>query len=271
MAKNKKVDIDYNLTANSEARWLSVFENMKDMVMIVDKRYLIQSINRIEHGFSKEQVIGQSIFNFITPDKTDFIKQNIQKLFKTGASFEVENLLHGADGKEAWYYGVYSPIIGANGKIDEFMIITRDVTTIKRAEQIVLNALIEGQEAERKRVSGELHDGLGQNLGALSLNLMHLESDLKKLKSAKAEKTFVNIRHLIGKAGAEVKSITHNLAPPGLEELGLAKAIKDCCRHASVDFGVKINFTTSKFNGILDPSLELSIYRMVQELINNSI
>lgn len=271
MAKKTKATVAANLAANSEGRWISAFENMKDVVMIVDKNLLIQSINRVELGYTKEQVIGVPLMYFIESSKKEFVESRVKELFKTGNSFDIETYIKGPDGKDSWYYGVYSPIFNAKGKVEEFMIITRNITTSKQADKIVLNALIEGQEEERKRVSGELHDGLGQNLSALNLNLMHLEEDLKKLNSAKAEKTFVNIRHLLYKAGSEVKSISHNLAPPMLEKLGLEKALKNFCEDAVFNFNVQVDFASQNLNERLDMELELAVYRIVQELINNSV
>ncbi len=271
MANTKGTTVKASEAANSEGRWLSIFENMKDTIMTVSRDCVIQTINRVQQGFTKEDVIGKPVFYFVTPHKAEYIKQNIKKLLKMGSSFEVEDSIHGPDGTDAWYYSVYSPIINATGKIDEFMIITRNITMMKQAEFIVLNAIIEGQETERKRVSGDLHDGLGQNLSALNLNLMNLESDLKKLKSAKAEKTFVNMRLLLGKAGEEVKSITHNLAPPRLEKDGLVLVIDDYCRQAYINFGVKVGFKSENMDKRLNAALELAVYRMVQELVNNSV
>ena len=271
MAKTTKTISALPIATNHEGRWISAFENMKDVVMIVDSNMLIQSINRVDHGYTKEQVIGVPIYYFIPADKADEMKENIKVLFESGTPFEVEHYVSGPDGKDAWYYGVYSPIIGANGKVEEFMIITRNITAIKYAEHNVLSAMIEGQEEERKRISAELHDGLGQLLGAINLNLLHLETDAKKSSTAKLNKTLHTIRELLVMAGSELRSISHNLAPPLLVELGLVKALEEYCKSAGKDYKVKIAFKARNMKNKLEGSLKLAVFRIVQELIYNSI
>jgi len=271
MAAKKTQKLQDKNSANSEARWQTIFENMKETVMTVNRKCVILSINHVLQGFTLEDVLGQSLFNFVTPDKADYIKSNVERMLKTSVSFEVEDYIQGRDGSDVWYYSVYNPVVGKDGKINEFIIIARDITLMKRVEHNVLNAIIEGQEEERRRVSGELHDGLGQNISAIRMGMLQLQTEVKLLNSANAEKTFANIQRLIGKASDEVKSISRNLAPPSLTDFGLKVVIKDYCLQMSRIYKLKTLVNVKGMEQRLNAGLETAVYRIVQELLNNVI
>jgi len=257
--------------ADADGRWRSIFENMKDTVMTVSRDCKILSCNHYQQGYTEKDVLGNSVFNFVTPAKLDYIKSGIKKLLASGHSFEVEDSIIGPDGSVAWYYSIYSPIKSKSGVINEFMIITRNTTLTKLAENMVLTAMFDGQEAERKRVSGELHDGLGQNIAAIRFNLLQLEEKHRQLNDGKMDKIINNIHHLIVKASDEVRAISRNLAPPRLEEFGLETAVRDFCEEVSSARSVKVSFKATNLSQRLLPALETTVYRITQELVNNVI
>ncbi|HLP53276.1 MAG TPA: PAS domain-containing sensor histidine kinase [Chitinophagales bacterium] len=274
MKKNparKKAGVSYTHMADSEGRWRSIFENMRDTIMTVNRKAVILSINHVQQGFTKEQVIGSSVYNFVPPDRVPFFKKSIAQLIKTGKPFEVEDYIQGPDGTIAWYYSVYSPILDSAGYVREFMIITRNITTMKKAEHSLLTAMFDGQEAERKRVSRELHDGLGQNISAIRLYLLQLEEQCRKMHNGVVSKVVADMHNLVLKASDEVRAISLNLAPPRLEEFGLIAALEDFCRQVNYTHGLKVKFTPAKLPGRLSPALEMSVYRITQELLTNVI
>lgn len=128
------------------------------------------------------------------------------------------------------------------------------------------------QEAERKRIAQDMHDELG---AMLSINRMHLLQAERKHAGTNAEllADLQNIRSLTENSLESMRRISHQLMPPQLEQFGFVKTIGDVC-HQLTEAG-KLNVicladdTISEH--ITDELLQLTLYRICMELINNSI
>lgn len=129
-------------------------------------------------------------------------------------------------------------------------------------------AIIEAQENERRRISRELHDGLGQLLSAAKLNvgMIDLNMDTNREKSIDVLK---QIDALITKAIIEARRISHDLRPTTLDDFGLIPALRILCQEFSKITGVQIKFQVSQNMERLDPKVEIAIYRIIQESFNN--
>lgn len=137
-------------------------------------------------------------------------------------------------------------------------------------EYAVTKAMIEGQNNEQKRISEDLHDGLGQTLTAASLNLAALENDLPGLTKRQSE-YLVSLKQLLNSAVSDVRNISHNLMPNLLAEEGLEAVLDELCNRTGKSANLKIMMKITGFEKRLDAGIEIAIYRMVQEIINNVI
>lgn len=137
-------------------------------------------------------------------------------------------------------------------------------------EYAVSQALIEGQNQEQKRISEDLHDGLGQTLTAASLNLMALDTSLKDGKGGKTDEYLVNLQLLMGSAIQEVRNISHNLMPYLLAEEGLQAALDEMCYRAMKYSTLKINLQITGLDERIGESNEINLYRIAQEIISNA-
>ncbi len=127
--------------------------------------------------------------------------------------------------------------------------------------------LIESQEAERKRIAAELHDGLGQNLVVIKNRAMlGINKGEDKERVAKELK---NISESATQALEEVREITNNLRPQLLDRLGLTKAITAMLK--KVSGVIEIESEIDSIDNIFNETQEISIYRIVQESLNNII
>lgn len=124
-------------------------------------------------------------------------------------------------------------------------------------------AVIEAEENERKRIARELHDGLGQLLSTARITISSLDEE-------ETNRKVQNSVRLIDSAVQEVRSISHNMMPNALVALGIEAAIDDLVHTLNQSGKLRINFV--KKTGLhLDETRSISVYRVVQEVLNNAI
>jgi len=130
-----------------------------------------------------------------------------------------------------------------------------------------MSALYDGQEMERQRISRELHDGLGQKLIAIKLQL----ESTSKQNADETKTTIDEVKVDFLKIIDEVRQISNNLAPNILNESGIDVSLKNLCE--SINRTTKIDIELSVFGDYStnDPKVKFYIYRIAQEALNNAI
>jgi signal transduction histidine kinase/ligand-binding sensor domain-containing protein len=129
--------------------------------------------------------------------------------------------------------------------------------------------LIDSQESERKRIASELHDSLGQNLLVVKNNaLLGLNT---AEDGSPAEKQFAEISTVTSRALEEVREITHNLRPYHLDRLGLKDALEFMIEKIAASSEIRFSAAIDEMDGIFSKEAEISLYRIVQEGINNIV
>jgi len=131
-----------------------------------------------------------------------------------------------------------------------------------------MHAMIEGQEAERERVAKDLHDSLGGLLSTVKLQFDSLEN---KLDGVSKFKNYQNANRLLDTACQEVRDIARNMQPSSLVNLGLVAAVRDLINRIDDPDQRTIDFQHYGLDHKLENTVALTVYRLVQELLNNSI
>lgn len=126
----------------------------------------------------------------------------------------------------------------------------------------VSNALLEGEEIERKRLARDLHDGLGSMLSGLKIHINKLSDE--NSKNINVEK----IENQLDNSIKELRQIAQNLMPESLLKLGLEVALRDLCIKLSDD-KTAIEFQYYRNSIQISESKQIIIYRIIQELLNN--
>ncbi|SKA05440.1 Signal transduction histidine kinase [Chitinophaga eiseniae] len=132
----------------------------------------------------------------------------------------------------------------------------------------VLEAMIQGEEKERTRLSKDLHDGVGGLLSAVKMHFGALKHDRPSLKT---DTSFSHAMGMLDDAIGEVRKTAHNLMPELLARMGLAEAVRFYCRNVSHSKHLAISCYAPDNIGRFKANFELSVYRIVQELVNNII
>jgi signal transduction histidine kinase len=131
-------------------------------------------------------------------------------------------------------------------------------------------AVFNAQEEERKRISKDLHDGVGQQLSGLKMAFQKLGLELKNALPEK-EVEVEKLSQILSESADEVRSISHQMMPKALTQLGLIEAVDDML---SKSLGIsKISYQFEHFGVTerFDERIEISLYRVIQELVNNII
>jgi len=123
-------------------------------------------------------------------------------------------------------------------------------------------------EGEKNRIANELHDGIGQNLLFVKTSLQRY-TDL--LKTNLGEESFNQLVNSFDETIKDLKSIIYNLKPGILEELGLAAAVNTLCHNISDQSTIKGFVDIVGFDERINPKQEITIYRIIQESLNNII
>ncbi|WP_258105707.1 type IV pili methyl-accepting chemotaxis transducer N-terminal domain-containing protein [Marinoscillum sp. MHG1-6] len=167
----------------------------------------------------------------------------------------------------------------------EIKMIARDVTELKEAkirsreinreriersvkEQNYRSVLIlEGQEEERKRLSRELHDGVGQMLSAMKLLLESITPSSKPMQMRMDD-----AKGLMKSIIQEVRRVSFNLTPSSLDDFGLVPAVNKFCNEIDLVAKPGIHFVNeTKFINRMESHTETNLYRIVQEAVNNAL
>jgi signal transduction histidine kinase len=137
-----------------------------------------------------------------------------------------------------------------------------------RKQNEIFNAVFETQTKERKRISEDLHDELGPLLSGIKIRVGTLR-DMNNL--AERESMIKETEHSLDKAVQEVRVITKNLMPRHLEEHGLIAELEELKHVIEKSKTVKMNLRVTGFETRLNPLVEINMYRIINELVNNSM
>ena len=133
-------------------------------------------------------------------------------------------------------------------------------------EQKKMEAVIESQEKERKRIAEELHDSVGQMLALIKLNLSGMESS-EELPNPGINQLIIKTSQLLDESIDEVRTISHNLMPPDLKNKSLTEITENLLKRN----GLEYQFQTYGLTDNLSEAIKFTLYRIIQEIMHNII
>jgi PAS domain S-box-containing protein len=262
---------------DSEVRFKNIFEQSSFGNKIIDSDLKIIKVNQslIQLiGYSEAELLGKKITDFAHPDFVKSWKKLQHELWALEkTSFVIEACMIRKDNTCIWCEAT-SIIFIDNGDLLGYTII-QDVTARKNLEvkllqqqQNLMEAIINTQEEERRRIAENLHNSLGQMLYAAKIAL----ELIKPQDITKANENSLSIarsKSLLSECIAESRRMSHELMPKVLYDFGLKAALEEVCSQLNG----RIKFNCSFLGLPLQPNrhLEIAIYRIVQELMMNVV
>uniref|UniRef100_A0A942T826 histidine kinase n=2 Tax=Neobacillus citreus TaxID=2833578 RepID=A0A942T826_9BACI len=264
--RGMEMDKDLQQTRNELTDYKFALD-ASSIVAITDARGMITYVNDqfcLISKFSREELIGQDhrIINSGHHSK-EFFKE-MWRTIGSGQVWKGEICNKAKDGTYYWVDTTIVPFLNDKGRPYQYLAIRYEITERKRVEQELqkmMARIIDVQEEERKRLSRNLHDGIGQNLYShlITINRLLSEMDHPLLQQMQEEAT-----QLI----EEIREISWELRPSVLDDLGLIPAIRSYLSRYSNHYNIDVYFDCA-LNRRLDISIELTIYRIIQEALTN--
>ena len=200
--------------------------------------------------------------------------QPVARVLRTRTPFENSVLglrLPGAPDKTIWVFGNAVPQFDARGNLIRVITSFADITEMKNAERAIRqlsNQLLKLQDEERRRIGRELHDGLAQTVLAINLSLAQVRQSLSPKDTAAAH-SLEKARELTQQMSREIRTLSYLLHPPLLDDLGLVSALREYANGFGERSGIETEFLRLTEFDRLPPTLEIALFRIVQESLAN--
>lgn len=131
-------------------------------------------------------------------------------------------------------------------------------------------AVVKGEEQERIRLAKDLHDGLGGMLSGIKYSFTTMKGNL--VMTPENHQAFERSMDMLDSSIREMRRVAHNMMPEALVRFGLATALNDFCNEINQSGALKINYQSIGLEGVaIDQTIAITLYRIVQELINNTM
>ena len=261
--------------SESEMRYRELFENSKDAIYVHDMSGRYTSINRAAErlsGYTREELIGKHFSSLVTPQYARHVREQLCRKLEASGESNYELELITKQGRRI-PVEISSRLIIENGLPIGVQGCVRDISEKKRAQEAARTysrRLIEAQEAERRRISLELHDQVGQILTAVK---MHLHA-LRKTCGASDIATLIEENlNVIDEAVDQVRDLSVDLRPLLLDDFGLLVAVRWYLDRQAKKSGVAVELVSLSLNedSRFPAHLETACFRIVQEAVTNII
>src|SRR5579864_6929832 len=239
-------------------------------------------------GAPSGSAVGVGWLEYVHADDRERSMEHWLRCVQSGEAYETEYRLRAADGRYRWFRARAVPLRDPQGAIVKWYGTCSDIHDNKLLEQSIRENAIElermvdlrtielrrlssrlmtMQDEERRRIAREIHDGLGQELAAAK---MILDGILAKDSSPYMKQASADASQLVDRAIQQVRTISHLLHPPLLDEVGLVSALRWYLEGLTERSGIEIRLEVDPPDlSRLKPELETAIFRIIQEALTN--
>lgn len=276
ISQRKKIE---NALKESEERY-STMVNSSPNLVLVHKNGIVHYINELVlemTGYQRDEVIGKSMFAFLSDDSKELAVKNMQRRISGEHvdNYEVKVITKSKDIK---YFLVSASVIPYE-QDKAFLVVLSDITerreTANRLEQYrerlsdLASQLALAAENERHRFADELHDITGQNLALAKIKLSELRDLTDNEDKRNIKDRLDDVLKLIDEAVISTRSLTFELSPPILYELGFEATAEWFGEQILKRYNIAFHFNNDKQPKPLTDDMKVLLYLSLRELIVN--
>ncbi|HEY9073842.1 MAG TPA: PAS domain-containing protein, partial [Desulfobaccales bacterium] len=262
---------------DSEARFRTIFEGAAIGIGLIDMEGRLLTSNKIFQkmmGYGEDGLHGEIIIEHTHEDDLSESRKLFQDL-QSGRldHYQIEKRYRRQDGQYFWARLTVSSVRGSGGQPLYAIGMVEDITQARQAEKQLKESeqrlrnlasqLMTAQEDERRRISRELHDELGQSLLVLKLQARDIETTLgpkqQRLRS-ECQEMLGNLDQLVD----NVRRLSRDLSPMILEDLGLSAGLQRLIQDFSKHYHIEYCADESRIDDLFPPETQVAIYRIFQ-------
>jgi PAS domain S-box-containing protein len=226
-------------------------------------------------GVASDRFFGlnEDFYRYVHPEDRQLLAEAFAKSRETHKAYSTEFRILKPDGTVRWFAATGQFYFKLNGAAERMLGMAADITERKQAEDALANVslrVIEAEERERKRISEDLHEDIGQQLTMLAIEIEQVKQDHSGLNVGLASRLDVASTQVL-KVLDDVKASAHELHSPRLEYLGLAALMRAFCNEFSNRKGVTIDFTATDLPAAVPPEVSVCLFRVLQEALHNGL
>lgn len=271
--RNQQAELERRLVElrQKERYQRALLDNFPFAVWLKDTESRILVVNdgfvRIFGANSTDELVGKNDFDIAPPDLAEHSRADDRDVMKSRQKKNVEEeILTG--GSRKWFETYKAPVIGDDGALLGTVGFSRDITQRKHMEHLLASM----SEDFQRSVGRELHDNLGQIISAIAYQATATQNKISA--TANTRDLAADIASIIAharKAITECKRLAHGLVPFELESSGLLAALTEYAAEISFSHNVACEFICRDEVVIDDANLELNLFRIAQEAVNNAV
>ena len=258
-------------TKQSEEKYSTLLDNASDGILIIEDQKFVfanKTFLRIM-GYTKEELVGTDYLHIVAPESVELLRERHTKRLR-GLDVPTITEARFIDRYgEGHYFEVNAGLVErSDGKA--VLVILRDIMESKEYEtslKKLSSQVLKTQEEERRRISRELHDEIGQALSAMNISIEILLRN--GVQHDFREKRLRDVKNLIEKSMDDVHRITYDLRPYHLDNFGLVPAVRSYAETFAERTGVEVALQTEGEWSKIDPAVETAVYRVIQEALTN--
>lgn len=268
----------------SERKYRSLVESIEDCILIIDNNFNIKFANAMfadKWNYKPSEIAGKNIKDLFRSEK---IIKHAKIVFENGKSKKFDQKIR--HNEEDYWFNIVLTLQTEDNNIQSVLFVLRDITKRKLMEiqlKDLINTLkdqqrslsrlskelIKVQEDERKRISRDLHDVIGQRLTAISLNLEAVKSDT--FTDGELNTKIFDSSNLVKDTIRDIQDFSFSLRPTILDDLGLIPAMQVYAKRYSERTDITVDIKDEKFIEGIENDIKIVLYRIFQEGLTNIV